>query len=70
MSHVHKKEDEKNKVPSEAAQDLNKKRRNTGSVLKENNKWRSFSEKPEDASAVTPCNDGIKKVLADAAKTH
>lgn len=61
MSHFHKNEDEKKKVLSEVAQDLNKEQYNNDTKLKENSKWQSFGKKPEDACAVTDCNDGIKK---------
>ena len=64
MSHFHKNEEEKNKVVSEVAQDLNKEQYHNDTVLKKNSKWQSFSKKPEDACAITHCNDGIKKGAA------
>lgn len=70
VNHFHKSEGEKKKVLSEVAHNLNKEKYNNGTMLKENSKWQSFSKKSEDACAVTHCNDGIKKVLADAVETH
>lgn len=44
MSHLHKNEDRKKLVLSEAAQDLTKEQHKNDTMLKENNKWQRFSK--------------------------